>query len=134
MAEEDARWAGKVGVSDRMDYQGGDMFAAVPAADAYLLKLVFHDWGDADCVRILETIRRAAPPGARLFVCEFIVPGPEVPHFAKLFDIHMLCAASGRERTEAEYGDLFARAGWRHAATWHPPAGDFGVVEAVRAT
>lgn len=133
VAEEDAHWAEKVGVADRMHYQGGDMFAAVPTADAYFLKLVLHDWGDADCVQILKTIHRAAPPGARLFVCEFIVPGPGTPHFAKLFDIHMLCAASGRERTEAEYGDLLARAGWRHAATRHPPDGDFGVVEAVRA-
>ena len=134
VADSKSHWAGKIGVDDRCRYEGGDMFAAVPAADAYILKLIFHDWGDADCIRILESIHRAAPAGARVFVAEFIVPGPDEPHFSKLFDIHMMCVVSGRERTEDEYADLFARAGWRHAATWHPPEGDFGVIEAVKAT
>ncbi len=133
VAESDSHWAGKIGVGDRCAYEGGDMFAAVPAADAYFLKLIFHDWSDADCVRILESIHRAAPPGARVFVAEFIVPGPDEPHFSKLFDIHMMCVVSGRERTEGEYAGLFARAGWRHAATWFPPEGAFGVIEATKA-
>jgi hypothetical protein len=32
-----------------------------------------------------------------------LVPGPSEPHFAKLFDIHMMCWGAGRERTEDEY-------------------------------
>jgi hypothetical protein len=33
------------------------------------------------------------------------VPGPAEPHFAKLFDIHMMLV-SGRQRTSAEYAEL----------------------------
>ena len=39
----------------------------------------------------------------RVFIIEHIVPGPSEPHFAKLFDIHMMCWGAGRERTEDEY-------------------------------
>jgi len=132
-ADDATLWADRLGVGDRCDHVGGDMFKEVPAADAYFLKFIFHDWSDADCIRILERIHRASPPEARVFVAEFVVPGPDRPHFSKLFDIHMMCVVSGRERTEREYAELFVRAGWRHTTTWYPPAGDFGVVEARKA-
>ena len=31
----------------------GDMFKDVPPADAYVLKLILHDWDDASCAKIL---------------------------------------------------------------------------------
>ena len=37
------------------------------------------------------------------------MPGSDEPHFAKLFDIHMLCWGTGRERTIAEYATLAER-------------------------
>lgn len=56
-------------------------------------------------------------PG-RIYIADFVVPGPAEPHFAKLFDIHMMCWGTGREHTEAEFVELFATAGWRHTATY----------------
>src|SRR5438552_13973077 len=82
------------------------MFREVPAADAFLLKFVLHDWSDAECVRILANARRAVSGAGRIFVAELVVPGPDEPHFAKLFDIHMMVMVSGRERTSAEYAEL----------------------------
>src|SRR5690606_22852122 len=32
---EDLLWAGKMGLSDRVSYESGNMFESVPAADAY---------------------------------------------------------------------------------------------------
>ena len=101
----------EVGVADRTTFTAGDMFEAVPQADAYLMKHILHDWDDAECVEILESVREAAPAGAPVFVAEHVVPGPDTPHFAKLFDIHILVATTGRERTVEEYGELFRRAG-----------------------
>lgn len=98
------------GVADRVTFVEGDMFESVPRADGYVMKHVLHDWNDDECVEIMDSIREAAPSGAPVYVCELVVPGPEEPHFAKLFDIHMMVATTGRERTVEEYGELFERA------------------------
>ena len=100
-----------VGVADRVTFTGGDMFEAVPEADGYLMKHILHDWSDAECVEILERIEEAAPPGAPVFVAEYVVPGPETSHFAKLMDVQMMLFPGGRERTVEEYGELFREAG-----------------------
>lgn len=104
-----------VGVADRIEFTAGDMFEAVPEADGYVMKHILHDWSDDECVEILETIGEAAAAGAPIFVAEYVLPGPETPHFGKLFDIHMMVATGGRERTVEEYGELFDRAGMRLA-------------------
>jgi hypothetical protein len=126
-------WADKLNVGDRCAYVAGDMFAAVPAAGAYMMKLILHDWNDEECARILTNISRAASAGARVFIIEHLVPGPDVPHFAKLFDIHMMCWGTGRERTVEEYASLLERTGWKYVHTWFPQSRMMGVVEAVRA-
>jgi ubiquinone/menaquinone biosynthesis C-methylase UbiE len=133
VAETDQLWAPKLGLSERCRYVAGDMFREVPAADAYLLKFVLHDWSDAECVRILVNARRAVTGGGRVFVAELIVPGPAEPHFAKLFDIHMMVMTSGRERTSAEYAELLSAAGWRYDRTLRAPGAMQSVVAATAA-
>jgi hypothetical protein len=123
--------APKMGVEDRCTYVAGDMFEAVPEADVYLLKHILHDYTDEECKQILSTIREAAPADARLFIIEFIVPDPETSHFAKLFDIHMLVATTGRERTTEEYADLLADTGWQYVDIRYPENELMGAVEAV---
>jgi hypothetical protein len=59
---------------------------------------------------------------------EHIVPGPSEPHFAKLFDIHMMCWGPGRERTEDEYARLLQAAGWTHFGSWYPHERTIGIV------
>lgn len=132
IARRDLLWAYKMKVGSRCEYVPGDMFKEVPRADAYILKHILHDWNDAECVQILSNMHKAAPPEARVFVAEFVVPGPDTPHFSKLFDIHMMCATSGEERTEGEYAELFDEAGWKHVRTWYPTSKLMGVVEAMK--
>jgi hypothetical protein len=103
-----------MGVEDRCTYVAGNMFDDVPTADGYIMKMILHDWFDDECVKILSNIYRRVSNGGTVFIAEHIVPGPEKPHFSKLFDIHMMCVASGRERTAEEYADLLKRAGWKH--------------------
>lgn len=126
-------WADKLNVGDRCRYVGGDMFAAVPNADAYLLKKILHDWNDQECVRILRNIHRAAPEGGRVFILEHVIPDADTPHFAKLYDIHMMCWGAGRERTSAEYAALLNEAGWQYVDTWFPPSKAIGAVEGMKA-
>jgi hypothetical protein len=125
-------WAGKLGLGSRCGYVGGDMFTAVPSADAYIMKLILHDWNDDECVHILKNQLKAATTGGRVLIIEHIIPEPGVTHFAKLFDIHMMCWGTGRERTQDEYAALLERAGWRYITTWYPPSRAMGVVEGAK--
>ena len=79
----------------------------------------------------LDIRRLAATSGGRLIV-EHVVPGPENLHFSKLFDIHMMCALTGRERTEREYASLLEKAGLRYVQTHYPPSKMIGVVEGIK--
>lgn len=113
-----------IGVADRLAFTPGDMFEAVPEADGYVMKHILHDWGDERCIRILNNIRAAAPSGAPVFIAEHVVPGPDTSHFAKLFDVHMMVATGGQERTLGEYGTLLEKAEMElvdhHRAEGHP--------------
>jgi hypothetical protein len=104
------------------------MFKAVPKADAYSLKMILHDWNDAECVKILSNIRKAATGPSQVFIVEHIVPEPGVPHFSKLFDIHMMCWGTGQERTEAEYVRLLVEAGWKPSGSYYPANRQMGVI------
>ncbi len=103
------------GLTNRCNFTGGSFFEGVPAgADAYFMKHILHDWGDEDCARILGACRKAMSPGARLLICERIVPPGNEPSSAKLIDLHMLLTNhGGKERTEEEYRALLAAAGFR---------------------
>jgi hypothetical protein len=121
-------WATKLALQQRCQHVSGNMFEAVPKADAYSLKMILHDWNDAECVKILSNVRKAATGPARVFVVEHIVPEPGVPHFSKLFDIHMMCWGTGQERTEAEYVRLLEEAGWKPSGSYYPANRQVGVI------
>jgi hypothetical protein len=98
---------------DRMERVGGDFLSEIPVqADAYLLRWVIHDWADEKAVVILGNVRKAAPPGARLVLVEWVIP--ETPEFdtGKWMDINMLVNAGGRERTASEFRSLYDQAGF----------------------
>jgi hypothetical protein len=44
----------------------------------------------------------------------------------------MLCALTGKERTEEEYLALLKQAGFKHVQTYFPPSRIMGVIEAVK--
>ena len=129
---KDLLWAPKTGVQDRCTYVAGNMFDEVPKADAYIMKMILHDWSDDECVKILSKIHDSSSNEGTVFVAEHMVPGPQEPHFSKLFDIHMMCVATGRERTADEYSDLLKRAGWSSGRTFYSHSGQMGVIQASR--
>jgi hypothetical protein len=81
-----------------------------PGAGAYVLKFVLHDWDDARAAAILRHCREAMAGDGRVLVMEVVVPDDATPSIAKTHDVNMLVLTGGRERTVAEYRDLFARA------------------------
>jgi hypothetical protein len=101
------------GLQDRCRAEGGDFFKGVPAGDAYLMKHIIHDWADDKSTTILRNCRAAANPRAKLILVEMVIPPGNGPSPGKLLDLEMLVIASGKERTEEEYAQLLAGAGWR---------------------
>lgn len=104
-------------VADRCRIVGGDFFdAALPNGDAYLLKQIVHDWDDESATRILAACRKAMGPDGTLLLIERVLPeraerGQASDAF--LIDLEMLTMTSGgRERTEHEFRELLAGAGF----------------------
>lgn len=116
--------------SDRLRLAAGDFFRdPLPAADAYLLMEVIHDWADEDAARILAAVRRTAHRGAKVLIIETLVsesPGPQV---GKMLDIMMLALTGGRERTRSEYEALLRPAGFQVQQVI-PTATQYSIVEA----
>jgi O-methyltransferase domain/Dimerisation domain len=106
------------GVADRCEVVAGDFFTSAPAGgDAYLLRQILHDWDDAQAARILENCRQALGGSGRVLVIErAIAPDSHQAVSVLRLDLEMLVNFGGRQRTEAEYGALFAAAGLRLSA------------------
>jgi len=98
----------------RADMVGGDFFEGVPAgADAYIMKHIIHDWDDERATKILGNCRRAMKPGGTLLVVDRVIGPPNAPDPKKFFDVAMMLMPGGRERTEPEWNELFAKSGFR---------------------
>jgi ubiquinone/menaquinone biosynthesis C-methylase UbiE len=105
---------GAMGLADRCEFIGGDFFESVPSGgDAYLLTSVIHDWDDEPSLTILNNCRRIMGSESRLLLVEMIIPPGDTPSLGKFLDLNMLVNFGGRERTEMEYRQLLATAGFR---------------------
>jgi O-methyltransferase/methyltransferase family protein len=109
----------ETGLGDRCQAIAGSFFEEVPGgADAYVMKWILHDWEDRDAQRILAACRRAMATGADLIVVERVAPERVRPGDLELVlaDLHMMVMNGGLERTESEFRELLAGAGFRLAA------------------
>ena len=120
------------GVENRVEKVSGDFFAEVPAADAYIMKHIIHDWDDERSIRILKTIHRAMKDNGKLLLAEMVIPEGNEPHPGKLLDLEMLTSPGGIERTADEYASLFERAGFKLNRIV-PTMSPFSVIEGIKA-
>jgi hypothetical protein len=121
------------GLADRCETVGCDFFKAVPAGgDAYVMKHIIHDWDDDRASLILRNIGSAMGnrKGSVLLI-ETVVPEDSRPDMSKFIDLEMLTFPGGRERTEAEFRELFEQSGFSLVKIV-PTKSAFSVVEAVR--
>jgi hypothetical protein len=101
-------------IAGRCEIVGGDFFQGVPeGADAYLMRVVIHDWNDEDALKILKNCRRAIPAHGKLLLVESVLKPANQPDPGRFNDLVMLVVApGGRERTETEFADLLRKAGF----------------------
>ncbi|CAN6460674.1 unnamed protein product [Victoria cruziana] len=110
-------------VADAPQYQGvrhmgGNMFESVPAGDAIFMKWVLTTWSDEECKKILENCHKALPEKGKVIACEPVVPentdDSERTRALLAGDIFVMAiySAKGKHRTESEYRDIGAAAGF----------------------
>nr|ACF84530.1 unknown [Zea mays] len=99
-------------------YIAGDMFESIPPADAVFLKWVLHDWGDADCIKILKNCKKAIPSrdaGGKVIIVDMVVGGQSsnIKHKETqvLFDLFIM-TINGAERDEHEWKKIISEAGF----------------------
>ncbi|KAJ0444804.1 putative O-methyltransferase domain, plant methyltransferase dimerization [Helianthus annuus] len=109
---------GLVGTKN-LSHVGGDMFEAIPKADAVFLKWILHDWSDEECMKILKRCREAIPSkenGGKLIIIDMVLKVDEGENDllkTQLFlDMRMMTLVTGRERSEKEWAKLFFDAGF----------------------
>jgi len=101
------------GLESRCEAVECNFFAAVPeGGDCYLLKHILHDWSDESALQILRQIRKVIPETGTLILAESVLDDSAAPSPGKLIDIEMMTFVGGKERTEDEFRELLARAGF----------------------
>ncbi|XP_062118118.1 acetylserotonin O-methyltransferase-like [Humulus lupulus] len=110
--------------SDGVVHVGGDMFDSVPKADAAFLMWVLHDWGDEECIQILNKCREAISDKGKLIIVESVIENKDQPDHVvkekmKLKDVGlfldmvmMVHTEKGKERTLEEWAYVLAQAGF----------------------
>ncbi|XP_019193595.1 PREDICTED: trans-resveratrol di-O-methyltransferase-like isoform X1 [Ipomoea nil] len=109
-------------------YVAGDMFKAIPPAQAIFLKWVLHDWNDVDCVKILKKCKEAIPGrenGGKVIIVDMIVGSTqngdvdddELIQSQIFADVQMMVYYGGRERTLKEWVKIFNDAGFFYYKT-----------------
>lgn len=45
-------------------------------ADVYLLRMIIHDWADADAIRILKALAEVLKEGSQIVIMDMVLPTP----------------------------------------------------------
>ena len=79
---------------------------------------VLHDWGDADCIKILKNCKKAIPPrdaGGKVIILDMVIGGQSsnIKHKETqvLFDLFIMFV-NGVERDEQEWKKVIFEAGF----------------------
>lgn len=100
-------------VAGRCQVIGGSFFASVPEnGDAYIMKVILHDWDNSKSIDILRTCRRAMSDAATLIIIERVVGPPNEMPESKFSDLNMMVQYGAMERTRQEFDDVLQSGGF----------------------
>ncbi|KAM7272115.1 hypothetical protein ACFE04_031329 [Oxalis oulophora] len=95
---------------------GGNMFEAIPEADAIFMKYILHNWNDEACSKILKNCKKAIPKeGGKIIIVDIVLNPEGSSEFDEagiFFDLNMLVTIDGVERTEPEWKRLLEDGGF----------------------
>ncbi|KAJ5609365.1 hypothetical protein N7528_009932 [Penicillium herquei] len=117
----------------KIEKMGFDLFKPqqVQGAKVYYMKKILHDWTDSQCQEILQHIGSAMVKGySKLIIEEFVMPEKDAPLLATLWDWNMLVFCSTMERTQGQWNQVLASAGFQVVKVWSPPGDSQSIIEA----
>ncbi|KAH7006998.1 S-adenosyl-L-methionine-dependent methyltransferase [Ilyonectria destructans] len=109
-------------MASRISYEVHNFFNPQPTtADVYFLKMILHDWPNKDACSILRNLVPSLRPGARILLCENVVPPAHDEHGNRTMpvmaqrmlsaaDLQMLTAFNSMERNLDEWKALVKEA------------------------
>lgn len=98
-----------------------DFFTPQPVkgAKAYYLKMVLHDWPDAQCREILNNLKPALVPGfSKILINEIVVLDQGADWFSTSVDMLMMIFHSSWERREKQWRELIESVGLKVTRIW----------------
>jgi hypothetical protein len=112
-------WQGKLPttVLDRMTFEKGDMFEAIPPArsdrDLYLFAAIFHSLSLEEATNILGNLRSACGQHhPTVVIADMVAEAEQIDPNIANFDMQMLATTQGRERTLDEWSELLNSSGF----------------------
>ncbi|KAE8143758.1 putative O-methyltransferase [Aspergillus pseudotamarii] len=103
----------------------------IKGARTYFLHSILHDWGDDDGVKILENLVPALEKGySRVLLNEIVVNEDKPTLAATNMDMMMLAHFAVRERTEADWRNILAKAGLKVVNIYNYPGVAESLIEA----
>ncbi|KFG78472.1 sterigmatocystin 8-O-methyltransferase [Metarhizium anisopliae] len=122
---------------ERVRFMAHNLFDAqtIPA-DVFFFRWIFHNWSDRYCIQILKAQLPALKKGARLVVQESFMPASGSVSQCKerdlrAMDLEMAYTFNSRERTLADWKDLFREAdpGFVFKSAIEPKGSAMGILE-----
>ncbi|KAL6703521.1 hypothetical protein ACN47E_009546 [Coniothyrium glycines] len=107
----------------RVSFLTHNMFDPQPVqADIYMLKWILHDWPDVESVKILQALRPALKPGARIVFIDYVgkqeYSDEELPRsiagFGTASDLRMMALFNAKERPVQAWKEIFRAADERY--------------------
>ncbi|KAJ5723589.1 O-methyltransferase [Penicillium malachiteum] len=129
-------WVDWFPVQERLldGFTGGEedvLLVDIAGAKVYYMKKILHDWTDSQCQEILQHIGSAMVKGySKLIIEEFVMPEKDAPLLATLWDWNMLVLCSTMERTQSQWNQVLASAGFQVMKVWSPPGDSQSIIEA----
>ncbi|KAF2475192.1 S-adenosyl-L-methionine-dependent methyltransferase [Lindgomyces ingoldianus] len=106
-------------LKSRVAFREHNFFNPQPVqADIYILKFIFHDWPDKECIAILQALRPALKAGAKVLFIDYIGKDgefdPTLPRSIRQLgtstDLRMMALFNGRERPVDTWTEIFRAA------------------------
>ncbi|CAF9907146.1 MAG: hypothetical protein ALECFALPRED_003076 [Alectoria fallacina] len=126
-------------VESRISFMEHDFFTEQPvSADIYLFRIIFHNWSDANVIKILKATVPAMQSGARVVVNDYLILEPGIlppirEREVRAMDMIMLSLFNSREREKEDWQSIFQQADARftNVKVWVPEGATLAIIEAT---
>lgn len=128
-------------ILQRVEFSEHDFFTPQPVkdADVYLLRMIIHDWADADAVQILRRLTEVMKEGSRIVIMDMVLPKPGTsPRTSEAAlrqkDLMMRQVLNAREREVEDWQALFQSVDERLQilAIRRPEGSQHSIIEVLR--